>query len=106
MIDKPIDLLKKRLKNRIFNAFGCIIALLPIESTIVYLYTLPIAVGLTEIFSKMEFIAFSLILAIAINSVFISLVIFPLYDYIEDCRIYKIDEEIRERRIKLDGDKK
>ena len=106
MIDKPIDLLKQNFKNKIFNTFGCIIALLPIELTIVYLYTLPIAVGLTEIFSKIEFIAFSLILAIAINSVFIYIVISPLYDYIEDSRIYKIDEEIKERRIKLEGDNK
>lgn len=79
--------LKKDMRNRVFEVFGCIIALLPIESTIVYLYTLPIAVGITEIFIRIEFIAFSLILAITINSVFIYLVVLPLYDYYEKSRI-------------------
>ena len=84
--------LKKDIKNRVFEVLGCIIALIPIEVFIWYLYILPSVNGLTEIFNRVWFVAFYSLLAIVINSVYIYVVIFPLNDYREKCHY---DEEYK-----------
>ena len=77
--------LKKDIKNRILETLGCIIALIPLEVFLVYLYTLPSVDGLTEIFSRIWFVIFYLLLIMAINAVYIYLIVLPLYDYYERC---------------------
>lgn len=86
--------LKKDIKNRVFEVLGCVIALIPIEIFIWYLYALPSVDGLTEIFNRVWFVAFYSLLVIAINSVYIYVVVLPLNDYREKCHYDKEWEKL------------
>ena len=92
--------LKKDIKNRVFKVLGCIIALIPIETFVCYLYTLSSVDGLTEIFNRVWFVVFYSLLIIAINSVYIYVIMLPLYDYYEKCRYYtRLTSDARKERI-------